>query len=222
MRGMPSADVKCRICGRSPAWERCQMCRGCISRTTRGGYRWTEEQDTLVRRTYAVGTKKELQAALNYATGALGRSRSTISRRAVFLGCGLLTRRTLWAPHEIDLLERRAGVWSVNELCRRLKRSPCAVMGKISRMGISRSLASGYSQRELSMLLGSSERAVRRHIQEGTIAVRNGRISEHSVCAFLHQHPEAYSLKRVDELWFKDMLFAGARCFVHKVYKEAA
>jgi hypothetical protein len=94
-RGMPSDDVDCIRCGRSPAWPVSQICRSCIAEATRNGYTWTPERDAIVRRTYAVATQRELKKATDEAVRLLNRSRATISRRAAFLGCQWVTKR-LW------------------------------------------------------------------------------------------------------------------------------
>lgn len=221
MRGAPSPDVKCRFCGLSPAWPTSQTCRGCLSTLRRKGYTWSAEQDEIVRRTYAVSRRAELKDSLNDAVRRLGRSRTTISLRANQLGCAWGTKR-FWTQAELKVLRDHLGEWSINAFVKKLNRSHHSVLGAISRLGLSRRIADGYTQKDAAELLGVSDRTVRTWLQTDLLKLRHGRIAESSMQAFVHQHPELYSLKRVDEQWYKSLLFPGAHYFRHIVLKEAA
>jgi hypothetical protein len=68
-------------------------------------------------------------------------------------------------------------------------------------------VSADYSQQDIEQLLGVGRRRVCQWIKNGWLQLLNGRVTEKSVAKFLRLHPEEYQLSRVDEAWFKGMLF---------------
>lgn len=213
--GLPRGNTPCKICTHVPAWPKSRLCRSCITRIQRNGYTWTDEQDEIVRRAYTATTGKELRDNLDHAVRVLGRSRSCIGQRAKRLGCIWLTKKP-WRRDEIELLREHVNEWTINHFVKVMRRSHFSILGQIARLKMSHRFTEGYSQIELASLMGSSDRTMRKWVAQGLLCVRRGRISDLQVRAFLHSHPELYSLKRVDESWYKAMLFENAPCFAHK------
>lgn len=60
---------------------------------------------------------------------------------------------------------------------------------------------------DVQYLLGVGGRSIKKWIKLGWLRVQNDRITEASMVKFLREHPEEYRLNRVDETWFKGLLF---------------
>src|SRR5262249_30952374 len=89
----------------------------------------------------------------------------------------------------------------------KLGRSVYSVKARASTLDISLRVVEGYSRQDLCQLLGAGVKEVRTWIQNGWIKLQGERITERSVISFLRRHPEEYQLSRVDEAWFKGLLF---------------
>jgi hypothetical protein len=81
------------------------------------------------------------------------------------------------------------------------------VKAQCSRLSIQSRLTSGYSRADVEYLLGVGARSVRKWIKLGWLRVQDDRITETSMVRFLRDHSEEYRLNRVDETWFKGLLF---------------
>jgi len=151
-------------------------------------------------------TRRELSTSLTALQLRSGFTRVVILERAVQLRLSF-SRRRPWAPEEIALLESLAGSYSPASISRRLKRTFASVKAKLKQLQISARVTEGYSQTDLAELLGASPVSIRRWGRIGWLPVVNGRISEAAVVKFLRLHPHEYQLRRVDEAWFKGLLF---------------
>ena len=56
----------------------------------------------------------------------------------------------------------------------------------------------------------------------GWLRVQQGRVTEPSIIKFLREHPEEYRLSRVDEAWFKGLLFPAFGLKRNEVVVRAA
>jgi hypothetical protein len=65
----------------------------------------------------------------------------------------------------------------------------------------------GYSREELKLCLGVSSTRFERWERTGVLTRWGDRYSEADVRAFLHKHFAEYDLRRVDQTWFKGMVF---------------
>jgi hypothetical protein len=79
-------------------------------------------------------------------------------------------------------------------------------------INISHRITEGYTREQAAMVLGVSTPMIERWIKARwlRISLETNRITERSLANFIRSHPEQYSLKRVDEVWFKGMMFPGA------------
>jgi len=107
----------------------------------------------------------------------------------------------------MDSLGDLAGTQSKSSIARRLGRSYWAVKAQCAKHNISARVTSGYSRADLEYLLGVGSRSVRKWIQLGWLKIQQDRINEPGMIKFLREHPEEYRLNRVDETWFKGLLF---------------
>jgi hypothetical protein len=194
MNGCPSDQLchGCRILSRQPSARR---------------FVWTSELDEILRRAYKNADKRqELSTNLGNLQRVSGFTRNVILSRAVQLGLSFSTRRP-WTETEIEVLEARAGQESVKALAVRLKRPHSSVKAKLKEVGLSARLSEGYTQDDLRQLFGSSARTIKHWLAWGWLRMVQDRIPEASVVRFLRIHPEQYNLSRVDQAWFKGLLF---------------
>lgn len=210
MRGVPSQPVKCLRCSLMKACAADQLCHRCRMTgrpNPRKRFSWTSELDALLVSAYRrAQSRQELSRSVTALQLRTGFTRFTILDRAVHLGLSF-SRRRPWSLEETALLESMVGNYSSAAIARRLKRTFGSVRAKVKQLQISVRVSEGYSQVDLAELLGASPVSIRRWRRLGWLSLVNGRISEASVIRFLRLHPHAYQLRRVDEAWFKGLLF---------------
>jgi hypothetical protein len=185
------------------------LCHGCrlLRRPTRRKFNWTPEFDEILRRSYKnANRREELSANLDDLQRKSGFTRNVILSRAVQLGLSFSTRRP-WTDQELTVLEGRTGHATVKALATRLSRSHSSVKAKLKDLGLSARFSEGYTQDDLRQLLGASTRSIRHWLARGWLRLVNGRIPEASVLRFLRLHSEQYHLGRVNQAWFKGLLF---------------
>jgi DNA-binding MarR family transcriptional regulator len=145
---------------------------------------------------------------LNVIQRATGFTRVVILSRAAQLGLGFCRRRP-WTAEEIEVLTESAGKATPRAIARRLNRTYSSVKAKLRGLELRGCVTDGYSQQDLQSLLGVGAKSTRCWIASGWLRLLNGRISEASVVKFLRQHSDQYQLSRVDEAWFKGLVFAA-------------
>jgi hypothetical protein len=112
------------------------------------------------------------------------------------------------------VLEEYAGNKTVGWITRKLKaktgigRSYNAVKCKGEELGRSLRLRDGYTQRDITELLGTTHFTVSKWIaRQWLVPDSNGRISDNEIKRFLQSDPQEWHFKRVDEGWVEGMLF---------------
>ncbi|HXB21271.1 MAG TPA: hypothetical protein VNV88_07820 [Candidatus Solibacter sp.] len=209
MRGIPNNPVVCIGCGElrgSPKDRRCHSCRIQTRPNPNKKFSWTAELDQELQLAYKEAhTRRELSENLNRFQKRSGFTRIVMLARAAQLG--ISAKRKRWTPEEIEVLSEAAGSLSKAAIARKLKRSYWAVKAECSKLQISSRLSEGYSRADIECLLGVGPRSVRKWITLGWLRVQDGRVTEPSVIKFLREHPEEYRLSRVDEAWYKGLLF---------------
>jgi hypothetical protein len=150
-------------------------------------------------------TRQDLTAGLNAFQRQTGFTRVVVLARATQLGLSSASRR--WTQAEIELLGDLAGTLSKSAIARKLGRSYWSVKAQCSRLFIQSRLISGYSRVDVQYLLGVGGRSLKKWITLGWLKLQNDRITEASMARFLREHPEEYRLSRVDETWFKGLVF---------------
>jgi hypothetical protein len=210
MRGFPNNPVICTGCGKKEGFPRNGLCRTCRGPSIRKKYFWTPDLDDRLRRIYA-------EHSHNYR--ALGPAITSLAklmhcpRYIVFNRAGQLrirvSRAKRWTRAEVQFLREHAGVSSLDFIMKTLKRGYVSVTSKIEELQLSRRVTEGYSRADLAEVLSVSAKLISKWISRGWMRPLpdTDRIPEEQVRKFIRTHPEQYSLKRVDEAWFKGMLF---------------
>lgn len=219
MRGVPKNPVQCVKCSRMNGCARDSLCHSCrrLGRPPAGRkFIWTSELDEALQRAYkSAHTRAELSANLSHLQRKAGFTRNVVLRRAVELGLSFSTRRP-WTPEELRTLEDFAGRTSLKGLSLKLKRSHASIKGKARELGLSVRFSEGYSQDDLRQLLGVSAASIATWLAAGWLRTAGGRIPEASVIRFLRLHSEQYHLGRVDQAWFKGLLFPAFNSAVQR------
>jgi hypothetical protein len=179
---------------------------------SRKKYFFDETSDCLIRECYDTRTE-----TIDCLSQILGFPRWTIKRRAQTLGLAR-TKEKPWSEKQVAYLEANLHRLSLAVLARRLGRSVTGVALKAKRLGIRKS-AEGYTARSLAQAFGVDDHKVVRWVELGLIraSVRNSErprdmyfIPDREVERFIRTYPTEFDLKRVDQLWFIDLL-AGVR-----------
>jgi hypothetical protein len=174
---------------------------------------WNDIADGLLRRMYdptVKGRSQEIAAQLRVPRWA-------INRRAAALGLSRPKDRPWSVEDEADL-EANFHHVSVKTLARTLGRSSTAVKLKAKRLGL-RKYDEGYTALSLAEALGVDPHWVLARIRSGKLrasrrhtertAEQGGDswlITDEAVVKFIRDHPYDIDLRKVDSLWFMDLI----------------
>ena len=92
-----------------------------------------------------------------------------------------------WTPADDDKLMTRAGYEPVASIAQRLGRTEPAVRFRLGALGMSAKVADGWSLRALQNTLRMSHATLRRFIADGTLRVRDPRVSAESAESYCEQ-----------------------------------
>jgi hypothetical protein len=207
---MPNNPVTCEKCGGPDGFPNIRRCRRCMPPTSRKKHFWTPDLDERLRRIYAEHAHS--REALGAGITALAKL-MRCPRYIVFNRAGELRIRTsrgkTWTKEEVEFLRESAGVRSIEFMMKTLKRGQVALLSKLWELRLSWRVTEGYSRQDLTAVFCVSAYTVGKWIDRGWLRplLSTDRIPEEQVLRFLKNHPEEYSLKRVDEAWFKGMIF---------------
>jgi hypothetical protein len=107
------------------------------------------------------------------------------------------------------------GKRSTRWIAREMFRPPSSVAQKLNRLGLSRLVSEGYTERALGRCFGVDSHVVARWVERGWIrGQRDGtarandvlRFSEERVRRFVKNHPLEFRLDKVDQVWFLGLL----------------
>jgi len=188
-------------------------------------YSWTPERDQLLRDRY----DSRIRNRAGEIAVELGWPGWAVKRRAQELGLSVSwpADRRDWTQEEEGFLLEHAGSRHVNWMAKKLKRSLTSVVVKLKRMQISRRWREGYTLQELQLCFGTDHHVIDRWIREGKLVgrrrgtERNGTggrdggpadawvFTDEDLVTFIRNHPMAFELRKVDQLWFMDLLLAG-------------
>jgi hypothetical protein len=209
LRGIPNNPVACICCGDLSGSPGDQLCHGCRIKNRpnpKQRFSWTPDLDGQLRIAYQEARdRRELTQSLSALQKRTGFTRVVVLSRATMLGLSSPSKR--WTAGELEMLGELAGTLSKSAIARRLGRSYWSVKAQCSRLCIQSRVTSGYSRADVEYLLGVGARSIRKWIKLGWLRVQDDRITEASMMKFLRDHPEEYRLNRVDEAWFKGLLF---------------
>lgn len=214
MNGVPTNPVPCEVCG-APGYPKNGRCRAHQAHGTK--YPFDEAKDAIVRSSY-IGAKnaKKLTLAINDAVRRIGYPRYMILTRAKQLGLTFNTRHP-WTAQELKYLEENAGVVPVKAMTRRLPHSWASIQRKCEQLRLQTAVREGMSANDLRIAFGVHPETIAKWEARGLLKRWNGRFTDVSVRAFVERHPELYDLRRVDQDWFKALLFPSAPCFLPQI-----
>jgi hypothetical protein len=81
------------------------------------------------------------------------------------------------------------------------------VKAKAKSLQLCTRISEGYSQSDLAELFGVSPPTIRRWIMRRWLTLADDRVCDKAVIRFLKNHPDQYSLRRINEEWFKGLIF---------------
>lgn len=172
-------------------------------------YHWRPEDDAVIRERYDSRT-----ATITALAALLGKPRHQIKVRARILGVARPQQKGPWTNREISYLEANLSRRSVENIAEHLGRSVTAVAVRAKRLGVNKT-TDGYTCQSLAIAFGIDDATVRRWIRRGLL--KAGRrhthyqydsyyISQDAVRRFVCTYPLAFNLRKVDQLWFIDLL----------------
>jgi hypothetical protein len=197
----------------APKDELCHVCRLKSRPNSKKKYFWTQELDVALTRAYRFAqNRRELTDLLNHLERSSGFPRFAIVSHAAELGLSFDIRRH-WTDTEVETMRELLGSYSHKAVALKLGRTYQSVKGKIAALQLSSRIREGYSLNDIQDLIGVNSRKVYGWIRKGWLRLDQGRASDAEMRRFLQRHPEEYVLRRLDEAWFKDIMFSTVRSF---------
>jgi hypothetical protein len=205
---------KCRgpSCARAQGWRK---------------YVFTDQIDHLIREIYLNSRHAKTRPGIRLLAKKVGIPHWALKKRARELGLAR-TKELPWSERELEILARYA--WMSDERIRlKLKaagyaRTVTGIHLKLKRMRFKHD-GSFYSASGLAQALGIDSHAVTRWIKSGHLKAKlrgtarteqqNGDIyliHEKDVRRFILEHPTDIDLRRVDQIWFLDLITNGLAC----------
>jgi hypothetical protein len=179
---------------------------------SRKKYFFDVTSDRLIREHYDSRTE-----TIDWLSQRLGFPTWVIKKRAQILGVAR-TKEKPWSEKDVAYLETNLPRLSLAVLARKLRRSVTATALKAKRLGIKKS-DEGYTARSLAQAFGVDDHKVVRWTRLGLLKAshrNSGRprdlylITDKDVRRFVCTYPTEFDLRRVDQLWFIDLL-AGVK-----------
>ena len=198
-------ERRCTVCRRAGARRDGLCCRCWCERQRK--YVFSPELLDRLRRVQC-SKKGELREGLRELERATGWPRWAFAYEAIRRGW---TRsRRPWTVEEIDRVRELLGTMSVKRIAVRLGRTHEAVQALAERLKLSRRVRDGYTGADLVQVLGEHHSKVQRWLGRGLFGRRrDGRVGDREVYLFLRRHTSEYDLRRVDQEWFKSMMFGA-------------
>ena len=194
------------------------------SRQGRRKYTFTDQIDQFIREAYLSRPDNKTRPGIRLLAKKVGIPHWAVKKRARELGLAR-TKEFPWSEPELEILIRY--VWMSDERLRlKLKaagysRTATAIHLKLKRMALKKG-GEFYSANSLAQALGIDPHAVTRWIRAGRLKActrgtargeqQNGDvylIRERDVRRFVLEYPSDIDLRKVDQLWFLDMLTKG-------------
>ena len=205
-----------------------KSCDSC--RTTAQGrrkYNFTDQIDQRIREIYQNHPDAKTRPGIRLLAKKVGMPHWALKKRARELGLAR-TKERPWSEPELDILTRYA--WMSDERIRlKLKaagyaRTVTGIHLKLKRMRFKEDV-SFYSANGLARALGIDNHTVARWIRAGHLKAKHRGtkrtkqqggdiylIHEKDVRRFILEHPTAIDLRKVDQLWFIDVITKGRVC----------
>ena len=200
-------------------------CDPCLTKVqSRRKYVFTDQIDQLIREIYLNHRGAKTRPGIRLLSKKVGMPHWALKKRARELGLAR-TKELPWSERELEILARYA--WMSDERIRlKLKaagysRTVTGIHLKLKRMRFKHD-GSFYSAYGLAQALGIDSHAVTRWIKSGHLKAKfaaqreteqqNGDIyliHEKDVRRFILEHPTDIDLRKVDQLWFLDLITNG-------------
>lgn len=222
MGGLANFGISCSTCGSPHAAKRDGLCRDCRCRglgQARRKYFFTPDLlDTL--QLAQAGKKPEITARLDALCGKTGWPRHAFQAEAARRGWTRSGSRP-WQPEELEYLLEKLGTFCVKRIARKLRRSAESVESKAEKLHLSRRLREGYNLADLGECFGEHHFKIRRWADRGLLGKVHAhggeqRVAERNVVRFINRHASEYDLRRVDQVWFKAMVFGSPARYQNK------
>jgi hypothetical protein len=202
------------------------LCVACdrVKVQSRRKYVFTDQIDRLIRESYHNRQNERTRFSVRALAKKVGMPHWALKKRARELGLAR-TKELPWSERELEILGRYA--WMSDERIRlKLKaagytRTVTGIHLKLKRMRFKHD-GSFYSACSLAQALGIDPHAVTRWIKSGHLkakprgTARTGQqngdsylIQEKDVRRFILEHPTDIDLRKVDQLWFLDVITNG-------------
>ena len=202
------------------------LCVACdrVKVQSRRKYVFTDQIDRLIRESYHNRQNERTRFSVRALAKKVGMPHWALKKRARELGLAR-TKELPWSERELEILGRYA--WMSDERIRlKLKaagwsRTVTGIHLKLKRMRFKHD-GSFYSAYSLAKALGIDPHAVTRWIKSGHLKAKfrgtargpqqNGDsylIQEKDVRRFILEHPTDIDLRKVDQLWFLDLITNG-------------
>jgi len=175
----------------------------------------TPEAAEELRQAYAVGTSRDVSAALNRISARTGVPKTWLKDEAGKRGWRSHRDRHPWTSKELEYIREMLGVIPVTQIARTLKRTVCSIRCQAAKLKLSYRLRAGYNISDLCQVFGLSHTRVENWAARGLLGEAQGhgghggnlRFSEADVERFVREYPEEYALGRVDPTWFRYVVF---------------
>lgn len=178
-------------------------------------YVWTPERDHAIREAWLARIPRRSQLLAD----RWGIPKWAVTHRAVALG---VTRpeahKRPWTPEEEAFLWTHAGHRHARWIARKLGRSLASVAMAMKRRQLRQAVRENYTLRELELCFGVDHRVIERWVREGKLEVeKRGYLTDRDAWAvtdaallrFIAEHPMAFELRRVEQVWFMDLILSG-------------
>jgi len=122
----------------------------------------------------------------------------------------LTSWKTPWSDEDKSYVLENARELPVDDLARRLGRTPRAVYLLLLRRGESAKFQDGYTQAQLAEALHLSRRKVRQWVRLGWLTLYQGRVIDRSIRRFLEGHSDEIDTRRLESdvrIWLEDLGF---------------
>src|SRR5579872_4380322 len=187
---------------RADCWKRLRFLRENGNGNHPAPRHWPIEVMDLLREGYRDGGEKKrqaLKAVRDLYPGLPSNSPSRFARRQGWLPKITELRRRPWTQYEDRKLWELAGYETAAKIAERLGRSEGAIRFRLKSLGLSVKVKDGWSFRALQEMLHVGPSKLRRFIADGSLRVRDPRISAKSVTA-LHDDRAAAGSAPTEEV----------------------
>jgi hypothetical protein len=214
-----SKVTACQDCGSSTGKPLAKFCDGCRwkHRGKKPLYPLTPERRAFIQRHYTVADK----GCTLHIAATLQVPKWRVVRWAAEMGlCTPMPKSPDWRAEEIAFLEEHIGARHPNWIAKRLDRSITAVVVKSKRLSISRRECRDWlTASNVALGFGVDASTAVRWIERRWLkAERFGhdhadgraaawKVKPSAVRRFVREHPTAFALAKVDQVWFLDMVF---------------